>query len=131
MPFKFGISSQFGTGQFIHMNLLKLYKFQDQLKANMTHCQIEYNLHQKELTAEHGKDRQLILYPNCNISLKWGAQQGWVHLRLVMLQTGAHNASKTWKQVGKQIKETLKYCNELYQCTGQNTGQVMSKKYGN
>ena len=113
------------------MNLLKLYKFQDQLKANMTHCQIEYNLHQKELTAEHGKDRQLILYPNCNISLKWGAQQGWVHLKHVMLQPGAHNASKSWKQVGKQIKETLKYCNELYHCTSQNTGQVMSNKYGN
>ena len=35
-----------------------------------------------------------------------------------MLQPGAHNASKTCKQVGKQIQETVKYCNEQYQCTG-------------
>ena len=82
------------------MNLLKLYKFQDQLKANMT-----LNLHQKELTAEHGKDRQLIMYPNCNISLKWRAQQGWVHLKLVMLQPEAHNASKTCKQVVNKYRK--------------------------
>ena len=56
------------------------------------------------------------MYPNCNISLKWRAQQGWVHLKLVMLEPGAHNASKTCKQVGKQIQETVKYCNELYKC---------------
>ena len=62
---------------------------------------IKYNLYQKEVTAEHCKDRQLIMYPNCNISLKWRAQQGWVHLKLVMLQPGAYNASKTCKQVGK------------------------------
>ena len=79
---------------------------------------IKYNLDQKGLTAEHGKDRQLIMCPNCNISLKWRAQQGLVHLKLVMLQPGAHNASKTCKQVGKQIHETVKYCNEMYQCTG-------------
>ena len=50
------------------MNLLKLYKFEDQLKANMTLnlLSIKYNLHQNEVTAEHGKDRQLIMYPNCN-----------------------------------------------------------------
>ena len=35
-----------------------------------------------------------------------------------MLHPGAHNASKTCKQVGKKIQETVKYCNELYQCTG-------------
>ena len=95
------------------MNLLKLHKFQDQLKANMT-----LNLHQKELTAEHGKDRQLIMYLNCNISLKWRAQQSRVHLNLVMLQPGAHNASKTCKQVSKQIQETVKYCNEQSKCRG-------------
>ena len=102
------------------MNLLKLHKFQDQLKPNMTLnlLSIKYNLYQKELTAEHCKDRQLIMYPNCNISLKWRAQQGWVHLKLVMLQPGAHNASKTCKQVGKQIQETVKYCDEQYKCTG-------------
>ena len=72
---------------------------------------------QKGLTSEHGKERQLIC-PNCNISLKWRVQQGWVHLKLVMLQPGAHSASKTCKQVGKQIQETVKYCNEQYQCTG-------------
>ena len=48
-----------------------------------------------------------------------------------MLQPGAHNASKTCKQMGKKIQETVKYCNELYQCTGYNTGHVMSNKYGN
>ena len=67
-----------------------------------------------ELTAEHGKDKQLIMYPNCNISLKWGAQQGWVHLKPVKLQPGTHNASKTCKQVGNQIQETVKYFNEQY-----------------
>ena len=57
--------------------------------------------------------------PNYNISLKWRAQQGWVHLKLVMLQPGAHNASKTCKQVGKKIiQETVKYCNEQYKSTG-------------
>ena len=35
-----------------------------------------------------------------------------------MLQPGVHNASKTCKQVGKQIQETVKYFNELYQCAG-------------
>ena len=35
-----------------------------------------------------------------------------------MLQHGAHNASKTCKQMGKQIQGTVKYCNELHQCTG-------------
>ena len=39
--------------------------------------------------------------------------------------------SKTCKQVGKQIQEIVKYCNEEYQCTGQNTGHIMSDKYGN
>ena len=34
-----------------------------------------------------------------------------------MLQPGGHNASKTCKQVGKPIQETVKYCNKLYQCT--------------
>ena len=29
------------------------------------------------------------------VSLKWRAQQGWVHLKLVMLQPGAHSARKT------------------------------------
>ena len=102
------------------MNLLKLHKFQDQLKANMTLnlLSIKYNLVQKGLSAKHGKDRQLIMCPNCNINLKWRAQQGWVRLKLAMLQTGAYSASKTCKQVGKQIQETVKYCNELYQCTG-------------
>ena len=71
------------------------------------------------------------MYPNCNISLKWRAQQGLVHLKLVLLQPGAHNASKTCKQMGKKIQETVKYCNELYQCTGYNTGHVMPNKYGN
>ena len=64
------------------MNFLKLHKFQDQLKANITQLVVnsKYNLHKKEPAAEHGKDRQLIMYPNCNIRLKWRAQQGWVHL---------------------------------------------------
>ena len=78
----------------------------------------KYNFNQKELTAEHGKDKQLIICPNCNISLKWRAQQSWVHLKLVMLQPGAHNASKICKQVGIQMQEIVKYCNELYQCKG-------------
>ena len=68
------------------------------------------------LAAEHGKDRQLITYPNCNISLKWRAQQDWVYLKLVGLQPGGHNASKTQKQVGKQMQEAVKYCNEKYKC---------------
>ena len=51
--------------------------------------------------------------PNCNISLKWRAQQGWVYLKLVMLQPGAHNAGKTCKKEDKKIQETVKYCNEL------------------
>ena len=55
------------------------------------------------------------MYPNCNISLKWRAQQDWVYLKLVMLKPGAHNASKTCKQVDKKkIQETVKYCNELH-----------------
>ena len=58
------------------------------------------------------------MYPNCNISLKWRAQQGWVHLKLVMLQPGAHNVGKACEQVGKQIQQTVKYCDEQYQCTG-------------
>ena len=33
--------------------------------------------------------------------------------------------------MGKQIQEIVKYCNEEYQCTGQNTGHIMSDKYGN
>ena len=45
----------------------------------------------------------------------------WVHLKFVMLQPGAHNASKTCKQVDKKIQGTVKYCNELYQCTGYKT----------
>ena len=71
---------------------------------------IKYNLNQKGVTTEHGKDRQLIMCPNCNISPKWRAQQGWVHLKLVMLQLGAHSASKTYKHVGKQIQEN---CNQI------------------
>ena len=71
------------------------------------------------------------MYSNCNISLKWRAQQDWVHLKLVLLQPGAHNVSKTCKQVGKQIQETVKYCNEQYQFTPYNTGHVMSNEYGN
>ena len=101
------------------MNLLKLHKSQDQLKANMTLnlLSIKVQFISKGLTAEHGTDRQLIMCPNCNISLKW-RDHGWVHLKLVMLQPGAHSASKTCKQVGKQIQETVKYCNELYQYAG-------------
>ena len=72
----------------------------------------------KSITVEHCKDRQLIMYPNCNISFNWRAQQGWIHLKLGMLQPEVHNASKTCKQVGKQIQETVKYCNEQYKCTG-------------
>ena len=73
-----------------------------------------YNLDYKGLTAEHATDRQLIMCPNCNISLKWKAH-GWVHVKLVMLQPGAHSATKIYKQVRMQIEETVKYCNELYQ----------------
>ena len=58
------------------------------------------------------------MYPNCNISLKWRAQEGWVHLKLVRLQPGGHNAFKSCKQGDKQIQETVKYCSKLYQCTG-------------
>ena len=47
-----------------------------------------------------------------------------------MLQPGAHNVSKACKQVGKQIQQTVKYCNEQYQCTGWNKGHVISSKYG-
>ena len=61
-----------------------------------------YNSHQKELAAENGKDKILITCPNCQISLKWRAQQGWVHLKLIVLQPGAHNASKTCKQVDER-----------------------------
>ena len=71
------------------------------------------------------------MYSNCNISLKWRAQQDWVHLKLVLLQPGARNVSKTCKQVGKQIQETVKYCNEQYQFTPYSTGHVMSNEYGN
>ena len=77
------------------MNLLMLRKFQNQLKTNTTSVITKYNLHQKYLAAEHGKDKQLIMCPNCNICFKWRAQQGWVYLKLVMLQPGANNASKT------------------------------------
>ena len=38
------------------MNLLKLHKFQDQAKTNTTFI-TKYNLHQKELAAEHGQDK--------------------------------------------------------------------------
>ena len=55
--------------------------------------------------------------PICKSSLKWRVQQGWVYLKLVILQHGAHNASKTCQQVDKKIQETVKYSNELYQCT--------------
>ena len=99
------------------MNLLMLHKFPDQLKTNAT-LSVESILYKKELAAEHGKEKQLIMYPNCNVSLILRAPQGCVHLKLVMLQPGAHNASKTCKQVDKEIQETVKYCNELYQCTG-------------
>ena len=51
--------------------------------------------------------------------------------KICNVATGAHNVSKTCKQVGKQIQEIVKYCNEEYQCTGQNTGHIMSDKYGN
>ena len=71
------------------------------------------------------------MYSNCNISLNWRAQQDWVYLKLVLLQPGARNVSKTCKQVGKQIRETVKYCSEQYQFTAYNTGHVMSNKYGN
>ena len=47
------------------------------------------------------------------VSLKWRAKQGWVHLKLVIWQAGAHSASKTCKQVGKQIQETAKYCTNV------------------
>ena len=46
--------------------------------------------------------------PNCDISLKWRARKGWVHLKLEMLQAGAHNASKTCKQVDKQNTRNYK-----------------------
>ena len=48
-----------------------------------------------------------------------------------MLQPGAHNASKPCKQMGKQIQETVQYCDEQCKCTGQNTGHIVSDKYGN
>ena len=80
------------------MNLLILHKFQEEIQLYLTVI-TKYNLYQKELTAEHRKDKQLIMCPNCNISLKWRAQQDWVHLKFVMLKPGAHNASKTCKQV--------------------------------
>ena len=77
----------------------------------------KYNLHQKELTVEHSKNKQLTLCPNCNISLKWRAQQGCVYIKLKMLQPGNYNSSKTCKQVDKKIQETVNYCNVLQQCT--------------
>ena len=60
------------------MKLLKFHKFQEQPKANITLnlLSLETNLHKRELTAEQGKDRKLIMYPNCNIGLKWSAQLG-------------------------------------------------------
>ena len=37
---------------------------------------LQVNLHKRELTAEHGKDRKLIMCTNCNIGLKCRAQLG-------------------------------------------------------
>ena len=42
------------------MNLLMLHEFQDQLKNKYNSIITKYNLHQKELAAEHGKDKQLL-----------------------------------------------------------------------